>query len=637
MSSELSKSASSVAKSSVKSVKKSAVKVSTRLQDNPFLHESERALLVSTDAGTEWDNCESRLYIDKTGNLNKRMESDILGNEAQEAINLNTEKPFYTYPNPESSRQTPSKSQYTHSPLNQTKSHRNIAEMSLLHNELGSIAVHRRRSIPKMPTVQKQNTSMASFTPVSIDSMAEASIHYVPSLLRMNSGDLTPLQVHTSSFSPSQDSSNQCCANPQPVIQFHVEPSRTARISTTTSHSQHQSRISTSARVTAAAATAPVPLLTSFADFTAVNYNLLQHAIAQPEITPKELVSRIFMSRENCIAIMRNVQVGIDAWGGGNKVRDLSVSSVHNVKKKQGIKKLTSKISHAFDNHFSDGAENWPNENNALDSSKVNMLPLPPSTIAADDLIGLALHYHETGNYSASVFHLQKCVTQEENLLALYLLALARRHGSGIEKNQAKAFLELLESAEKFLLVILAIHTQFNAFGREHSMISLSNSRGSIALSASSGITSDPIKLRKNRLQFSNNHGDSVSSLSRMFKIGQSLGALSAFSNLSKVNSNVFLHDSALNDVLSVLPLPLFEIAVSFHQGWGIPKSIPAALYFYRVASILGDPDAQCELGYLYLKMHQKMEAAKWLRLALNSGKNIPGVSWVLKKKWGGD
>ncbi|KAI8609232.1 hypothetical protein BC830DRAFT_1071157 [Chytriomyces sp. MP71] len=100
-----------------------------------------------------------------------------------------------------------------------------------------------------------------------------------------------------------------------------------------------------------------------------------------------------------------------------------------------------------------------------------------------------------------------------------------------------------------------------------------------------------------------------------------------------------------------ILSLPLFEIAVCFHQGWGIPKSIPAAIHFYKTAAGLGDPDAMYELGFLLLRgyhakswyerhhpegIKEKMEAASWLRSAHGKGHTVVGESWIFQAKWGG-
>jgi TPR repeat protein len=92
---------------------------------------------------------------------------------------------------------------------------------------------------------------------------------------------------------------------------------------------------------------------------------------------------------------------------------------------------------------------------------------------------------------------------------------------------------------------------------------------------------------------------------------------------------------------LSLLPLPLYEIAVCFQQGWGVGRSLPASAYYFDMAAKLGDPDAMYEMGYCYLNgtgVHKdKAKAAYWLRNADVGGKRVIGESWIFKEKWGGD
>ncbi|KAI9205727.1 uncharacterized protein BJ171DRAFT_567067 [Polychytrium aggregatum] len=90
--------------------------------------------------------------------------------------------------------------------------------------------------------------------------------------------------------------------------------------------------------------------------------------------------------------------------------------------------------------------------------------------------------------------------------------------------------------------------------------------------------------------------------------------------------------------VRSFLPLPLFELGMCYHQGWGVPVSQLTAVYYYQLAAQLGDPDAQAELAESYLsgigvRKNKKM-AAKWFRKAAERGLSFVNNSWIWEDKY---
>ncbi|KAI9347291.1 hypothetical protein BDR26DRAFT_854979 [Obelidium mucronatum] len=207
------------------------------------------------------------------------------------------------------------------------------------------------------------------------------------------------------------------------------------------------------------------------------------------------------------------------------------------------------------------------------------------------------------------------------NPLALYLLALTRRHGWGLALDKHKAFLELTLCVEKLILMIPGL-VQIKLQQGEEVAESV------LLVQAPSRDASD------SNLQM--NHRNSSLSLWKQRRLSRaSNGVSSAFSLFSVTSSHQEV--LSLDDAMNMLPLPLFEIAVSLMQGWGVPKSIPAAMYFYKVAATLGDVDAMFDLGYLNLKLGNKMEAAVWLRDAVAGGRELTGETWIFKRKWGGD
>ncbi|OAD02723.1 hypothetical protein MUCCIDRAFT_133430, partial [Mucor lusitanicus CBS 277.49] len=82
----------------------------------------------------------------------------------------------------------------------------------------------------------------------------------------------------------------------------------------------------------------------------------------------------------------------------------------------------------------------------------------------------------------------------------------------------------------------------------------------------------------------------------------------------------------------SELVLAIYELGVCFRHGWGVPKNLETATYYFQVASNLGDPDAQNDLGFCYahgLGVKKDLYcAAKYYRLAEKQGQGMIGNSW---------
>lgn len=91
-----------------------------------------------------------------------------------------------------------------------------------------------------------------------------------------------------------------------------------------------------------------------------------------------------------------------------------------------------------------------------------------------------------------------------------------------------------------------------------------------------------------------------------------------------------------INEFLrSILSLPLLDLGYSYLFGWGV-DSVPAlAVYYFDLAALLGDPDAQLQLGYMFehgLRIKKdKKQSAKYYRMY--SGE-IPQLSWIWKDKY---
>lgn len=76
----------------------------------------------------------------------------------------------------------------------------------------------------------------------------------------------------------------------------------------------------------------------------------------------------------------------------------------------------------------------------------------------------------------------------------------------------------------------------------------------------------------------------------------------------------------------------------SFLFALQVPKNIATAAYYFEIASNLGDPDAQNDLGFCYSHgqgvKKDNFKAAKYYRMADRQGNGIVGNSWIWKSKY---
>ncbi|KAK9701819.1 hypothetical protein K7432_011547 [Basidiobolus ranarum] len=86
------------------------------------------------------------------------------------------------------------------------------------------------------------------------------------------------------------------------------------------------------------------------------------------------------------------------------------------------------------------------------------------------------------------------------------------------------------------------------------------------------------------------------------------------------------------------LVLAIYELGVSFQNGWGVMKNKMTAAYYFEIAANLGDPDAQNDLAFCYMHGHgvkkDRFKAAKYYRMAHAQGMELVGNSWIFKEKY---
>ena len=97
---------------------------------------------------------------------------------------------------------------------------------------------------------------------------------------------------------------------------------------------------------------------------------------------------------------------------------------------------------------------------------------------------------------------------------------------------------------------------------------------------------------------------------------------------------------SGATSAQSELALAVYELGISFALGLGVTKNERIAAYYFEIAALLGDPDAQNDVARMYENgvgvkrdMHK---AAAYYRTAAAQGHGTFGNAWIYKDKYGG-
>ncbi|KAI9490597.1 hypothetical protein BDB00DRAFT_916104 [Zychaea mexicana] len=111
-----------------------------------------------------------------------------------------------------------------------------------------------------------------------------------------------------------------------------------------------------------------------------------------------------------------------------------------------------------------------------------------------------------------------------------------------------------------------------------------------------------------------------------------------AVDGLQKSSEGKTKMDALLQSRKGELVLAIYELGVSFDQGWGTARSRETAFYYFKIAAQLGDADAQNEVGRCYYDGYgtkkDVYQAAKYYRLAAAQGRGLMGNSWIYKSKY---
>ncbi|TIA25147.1 HCP-like protein [Aureobasidium pullulans] len=84
--------------------------------------------------------------------------------------------------------------------------------------------------------------------------------------------------------------------------------------------------------------------------------------------------------------------------------------------------------------------------------------------------------------------------------------------------------------------------------------------------------------------------------------------------------------------------LAIYELGMSYMNGWGIPKDKPLAVRCFEIAGSWGDTDALAEAGFCYTQgvgcRKDLKKAAEFYRQAADKGMSMAGNSWIYKPKY---
>ncbi|KAI4759040.1 HCP-like protein [Aureobasidium sp. EXF-3400] len=84
--------------------------------------------------------------------------------------------------------------------------------------------------------------------------------------------------------------------------------------------------------------------------------------------------------------------------------------------------------------------------------------------------------------------------------------------------------------------------------------------------------------------------------------------------------------------------LAIYELGMSYMNGWGIPKDKPLAVRCFEIAGSWGDTDALAEAGFCYTQgvgcKKDLKKAAEFYRQAADKGMSMAGNSWIYKPKY---
>ncbi|KAI9711387.1 MAG: hypothetical protein M1828_001932 [Chrysothrix sp. TS-e1954] len=198
-----------------------------------------------------------------------------------------------------------------------------------------------------------------------------------------------------------------------------------------------------------------------------------------------------------------------------------------------------------------------------------------PDQMSAEDHLKKGIESHEEGSLQKSTYHL-RIAARAGNPTAMLLYALACRHGWGMRPNQGEGVLWLRKAVDMSKLEVADDELLFKPSKAVNG-----------ALNSDESQSGDVAAQRKHKAQ---------------------------------------------------LALAIYEIGMSYNNGWGIQQDKPLALRCFEIAGSWGDADALAEAGFCYAKgigcKKDMQKAANLYRKAEAKGISMTGNSWIYKDKY---
>ncbi|KAJ3150331.1 hypothetical protein HDU89_003109 [Geranomyces variabilis] len=227
--------------------------------------------------------------------------------------------------------------------------------------------------------------------------------------------------------------------------------------------------------------------------------------------------------------------------------------------------------------------------------------PIPAdSSVDPTDPLQIAIFYHEQNVLEVATYYFSVAAARGHPI-GLFMYAMSMRHGWGCVKDEEGA-VRLLQKAAETAVIDLNQGAAMTAAAAAAAAAAVPQAAPAAAAMSSSS---------------SSAHGGASAT-----------GAAAA--------------DDTANPLKAIataeLTLAIYELAMSFKQGWGVPKSKTTAAYYMTIAAQLGDVDAQQEIAECYLRgdgvKRDKKAAAQWFRKAERQGAHMVSMQWIWKTKY---
>ncbi|KAI7592192.1 hypothetical protein KC316_g2439 [Hortaea werneckii] len=214
--------------------------------------------------------------------------------------------------------------------------------------------------------------------------------------------------------------------------------------------------------------------------------------------------------------------------------------------------------------------------------------PMPPTALhqralstelTPDEHLEIGIQTHSSGNLNKSTYHL-RLAARAGLPTAMLLYALACRHGWGMRPNQEEGVSWLRRAIESSGL-------EFGDVEATVSNVAQRTASGPSSSDSTSASATEAQERKNRRAQFA---------------------------------------------------LAIYELGISYMNGWGCSKDKTLALRCYEVAGSWGDCDALAEAGFCYTQgmgcKKDLKKAAALYRKAAEGGMSMAGNSWIYKPKY---